>query len=87
MESLCGMSDDCKRHFRLKVRDILDKLVKRFGCEALTPHIPPDDAIMYKRLKNIRKLMERKKRQKESVKEDEAEEEDEFLVKVKPKRY
>ncbi|KRT79477.1 hypothetical protein AMK59_7165, partial [Oryctes borbonicus] len=84
MKALCNMTDDCKRHFRLKLRDILDKFVRKYGCEALTPHVPADDVIMYKRLRNLRKLNARKKRLKDSASEDEEIDED-FLVKAKPR--
>lgn len=82
------MTEDCKRHFRLKIRDILDRLVRKYGCESLTPFVPNDDTVMYKRLRNLRKLNARKKRQKEAEKEDSGNEdnEEEFTVKAKPKR-
>jgi ribosomal RNA-processing protein 12 len=82
---MCAMTNDCSRHFRLKIRDILNKLVRKFGCECIAPHIPADNVVMNKRLRNIRKLNARKKRQKEG-KEDEDSEEEEFLVKAKSKR-
>lgn len=83
------MTDDCKRHFRLKVRDILDRLVRKYGYETITPHIPASDTIMYKRLKNLRKLNARKKKMKERRKEEQEEDDtyDEFLVNSKHKRY
>lgn len=81
------MTDDCKRHFRLKVRDVLDRLVRKYGCDSLTPHIPASDTIMYKRLRNLRKLNVRKKRMKEQRKgeDDEDSTYDEFLVNSKHK--
>jgi ribosomal RNA-processing protein 12 len=84
VKSMCAMTNDCSRHFRLKIRDILNKLVRKFGCECIAPHIPADNVVMNKRLRNIRKLNARKKRQKEG-KEDEDSEEEEFLVKAKSK--
>lgn len=85
MKGLTGMTEDCKRHFRLKIRDILDRLVRKYGCESLTPFVPNDDTVMYKRLRNLRKLNARKKRRKESE-QDEYSDEEEFTVKAKPKR-
>lgn len=81
------MTDDCKRHFRLKVRDILDRLVRKYGAESITPHVPATDTIMHKRLKNLRKLNARKKKQKELQKEQEedAGSEEDFIVHAKPK--
>ncbi|KAG5889831.1 hypothetical protein JTB14_023156 [Gonioctena quinquepunctata] len=85
MKALTSMTEDCKRHFRLKIRDILDRLVRKYGCESLTPFVPHNDTVMYKRLRNLRKLNARKKRRKESDKEDVSSDEEEFTVKAKPK--
>lgn len=87
MKALTGMTDDCKRHFRLKVRDILDRLVRKYGADSITPHISPSDTVMLKRLKNLRKLNARKKKQKELQKEQDEEEgsEEDFIVHAKPK--
>lgn len=80
------MNDDCKRHFRLKVRDILDRLVRKYGCEAITPHVPSTDTVMYKRLRNLRKLNARKKKSKEDKNNDDKSS-DEFSVHSKHKRF
>lgn len=85
MKALCSMTDDCKRHFRLKLRDILDRFVRKYGCESLTQYVPEDDTIMYKRLRNLRKLNARKKRAKESTVGEE-DSDDEFMIKGKPRR-
>lgn len=85
MKGLTAMTEDCKRHFRLKVRDILDRLMRKYGCESLTPHIPSSDVVMYKRLRNLRKLNARKKRKKENDEESEKDEDEEFIVNSKPK--
>lgn len=82
------MTEDCKRHYRLKVRDILDRLVRKYGSESITPHIPVSDTVMYKRLKNLQKINARKKRMKEERKQnmdDENNSEEEFVVNAKPK--
>ncbi|CAG9830042.1 unnamed protein product [Diabrotica balteata] len=84
MKGLCNMTEDCKRHFRLKIRDILDRLVRKYGCESLTPFVQNTDTVMYKRLRNLRKLNARKKRRKEEDREEESDDE-EFTVKAKPK--
>lgn len=81
------MTDDCKRHFRLKVRDILDRLVRKYGCDSIITHVPSTDTVMLKRLRNLRKLNARKKKHKENTKNDESNSEDEFVVHSKPKRY
>ncbi|EFA09698.2 RRP12-like protein [Tribolium castaneum] len=85
IKALCSMTDDCSRHFRLKIRDILNKLVRKYGSESIAPYIPESNTVMYKRLRNIRKLLARKKRQKEGQKEEDGSEDEEFLVKAKPK--
>ncbi|XP_074031653.1 RRP12-like protein [Leptinotarsa decemlineata] len=85
MKTLTGMTDDCKRHFRLKTRDILDRLVRKYGCDSLTPFVPHTDVVMYKRLKNLRKLNARKKRMRDAEKGEESSEEEDFAVKAKPK--
>lgn len=85
MKALTGMTEDCKRHFRLKVRDILDRLVRKYGADSITPHIPASDTVMYKRLRNLRKLNARKKKQKEQKKEQDEEEasDEDFIVHAK----
>nr|XP_022918045.1 RRP12-like protein [Onthophagus taurus] len=88
VKALCSMTEDCKRHFRLKLRDIFDKFVRKYGCDAITPFVPETDTIIYKRLRNLRKLNARKKRMKDEAKRkdtEESDEDEEFLIKSKPK--
>lgn len=88
VQALTNMTDDCKRHFRQKVRDIMIKLIRKFGTDVITGMVPVSDQIMHKRLKNIRKIETRKQKLKEQTnnkKNDESDEE--FNVKRKPKRY
>lgn len=89
MKAIVGMTDDCKRHFRLKVRDILDRLVRKYGAESITPYVPSSDQVLLKRIKNLRKFNDRKNRSKkerrESKEEDENRSNDDFEVKSKPK--
>lgn len=87
VKAICAMTEDCKRHFRLKVRDILDRLVRKYGCESVSPHVPSSDTVMHKRLRNLRKLNTRKNRQKEARKDQDDESDEEFTVRAKPKRY
>lgn len=79
------MADDCKRHSRQKVRDLLVKLVRKFGADVITNMVPASDQTMHKRLKNIRKIETRKQKQKE-IKQKDDESDEEFNVKKKPKR-
>lgn len=86
MKGLTSMTEGCKRHFRLKIRDILDRFIRKYGCESLTPFVPHSDTVMYKRLRNLRKLNARKKRRKLAEKEEELSDEEDFTVRAKPKR-
>ncbi|XP_008545740.1 RRP12-like protein [Microplitis demolitor] len=85
MKGLTGMTEDCKRHFRQKVRDILVKLIRKFGIEPVAEMIPQSDEIMHKRIKNIRKIEARKQKAKEDNKSKAEESDEEFNVKRKPK--
>lgn len=81
------MTDDCKRHSRQKVRDIIIKLVRKFGADVITCMVPTTDQTMLKRLKNIRKIEARKHKLKDNDKKEKDDESDEeFNVKKKPKR-
>uniref|UniRef100_A0A1Y1JYP8 Uncharacterized protein n=1 Tax=Photinus pyralis TaxID=7054 RepID=A0A1Y1JYP8_PHOPY len=82
---ICSMTDDCKRNFRLKIRDILDRIVRKYGCDAITPYVPASDTVILKKLRNLRKLNARKKRQKDAKRDQSESEDEEFTVKAKPK--
>lgn len=86
VKSLSDMTEDCKRHSRQKVRDIIVKLVRKFGTEVITSMVPASDQTMHKRLKNIRKIENRKQKLKEEKKGKDDESDEEFSVKKKPKR-
>ena len=83
VKALTDMTDDCKRHFRQKVRDILVKLVRRYGIETITGLVPKSDELMHKRLRNIRKIETRKQNAREDGKKTKNKEEDE--MKRRPK--
>ncbi|XP_031825723.1 RRP12-like protein [Nomia melanderi] len=86
IESLCAINDDCHRHFRQKVRDILVKLLRRYGMQPVSAMIPSTNVMLHKRLKNINKLEEAKKKNKELKKMAEQDkDEDEFNPKRRPK--
>ncbi|XP_066153745.1 RRP12-like protein [Euwallacea fornicatus] len=87
VKALTSMTEDCKRHFRLKVRDILDRLVRKYGADCVIQFVSKSDEVMLKRLKNLRKLNERKKRGKKDQKEEEDDGDTmaEFVLKSKPK--
>ncbi|XP_043477342.1 RRP12-like protein isoform X1 [Leptopilina heterotoma] len=84
VESLSKMTDDCKRHCRLKVRDILIKMARKFGIEPILNMVPETDETMRKRLKNIRKIENRKQKTKDD-KKSQNDGEEEFSLKRMPK--
>lgn len=87
MNALRAMNDDCQRHFRQKVRDILAKLLRKYGMETISAMVPASDTILHKRLKNINKIEEGKKKKRElrRSKEQESDEDSEFNAKRRPK--
>ncbi|KAK8775267.1 hypothetical protein V5799_031383 [Amblyomma americanum] len=61
--NLCCMSEDCRKHFRLKLRDIFAKLIRKFGYENIVGLVPES----YRKLAvRVRKLEQRKKRKKKA---------------------
>lgn len=58
------MVPDTKRYCRLHVGYILKKLCKKFTAEEIVKLVPGNDETTHKKLKNIRKQMNRQKRQK-----------------------
>ena len=61
VKALCHMTEDCKRHCRLKTRYLLDRLVRKFGYDVVKGLVDKDDETTLKRLKNIKKIQLRKK--------------------------
>lgn len=55
IKCLTAMTDDCKRHFRKKISDILLKLVKKFDFKTIFEMVPLSDELTQKRLKNIKR--------------------------------
>uniref|UniRef100_A0A023GCH0 Hipothetical protein n=1 Tax=Amblyomma triste TaxID=251400 RepID=A0A023GCH0_AMBTT len=71
--NLCSMSEDCRKHFRLKLRDIFAKLIRKFGYENVVGLVPES----YRKLAvRIRKLEQRKKRKRKSRELQDTEEDD-----------
>ena len=88
VSSLCKMTEDCKRHFRLKTRYLFDRLVRRFGYDVIKNIIPKDDEMTLKRLKNIKKIQARKKQTDVNDQDSDNDDDDidsEFRIKSKPK--
>lgn len=82
------MSNDCQRHFRQKLRDILVKLIRKYGMETISSMIPASNVMLHRRLKNMNKAEKKKKEKRELKKLQEEENEDdiEFNAKRRPKR-
>ncbi|CAD1471378.1 unnamed protein product [Heterotrigona itama] len=87
IDALCGMSNDCQRHFRQKIRDILVKLIRKYGMETISSMIPASNVILHKRLKNMNKveMKKKKKRELKKLQEEENKDDIEFDAKRKPK--
>lgn len=58
------MVADTKRYCRVHIGYILKKLCKKFTAEEIVKLVPGNDEVTHKKLKNIRKQMNRQKRQK-----------------------
>lgn len=59
---LCSMTEDCQKHFRRKIREILVKLIRKFGYDSIIELLPESHR---KLAVNIRKVENRKKRNKD----------------------
>lgn len=83
------MTEDCKHHFRLKTRNLFDRLIRKFGFDTIVAIVPASDMITQKRLRNLRKIQSRKKNMqaKEDTDENESDLETSFTVKSRPKRF
>lgn len=84
------MTDDCKRHLRMETRNMLDRMMRKYGCDAIERQVPSSDPIMLKRVHNLRKLHARKQRlREERLKNKQAVEDsddEDFTVKARAKR-
>lgn len=86
VDGLSQMKEDCKRHFRQKVRDIFTKLIRKYGIGVISGMVPASDGILHKRLKNINKIEDAKRRNRELRKKQlENDNEEEFNAKRRPK--
>lgn len=83
------MTEDCKHHFRLKTRNLFDRLVRKFGFDTIVAIVPASDVITHKRLRNLRKIQAKKRNMqtKENQDENESDPEKSFVVKAQPKRF
>ncbi|XP_014254012.1 RRP12-like protein [Cimex lectularius] len=69
MQMFSNMSEDCKRHNRIKTRDLLSRLVRWFGAATLQKHIPDRDEVLKVRVRNLGKLHDRKMRRRKEERE------------------
>jgi ribosomal RNA-processing protein 12 len=83
------MTEDCKHHFRLKTRNLFDRLVRKFGYGTIVAIIPASDVITHRRLRNLRKLQTKKKNMqaREDPDDNESDAEKMFVVRAHHKRF
>ncbi|XP_063484841.1 RRP12-like protein isoform X3 [Symphalangus syndactylus] len=77
MEAIGKLSDDMRRHFRMKLRNLFTKFIRKFGFELVKRLLPEE---YHKVLVNIRKAEARAKRHRalsQAATEEEEEEEEE----------
>ncbi|XP_022120685.2 RRP12-like protein [Pieris rapae] len=79
--TLSCMNEDCKRHSRVEIGYFLSRMTRKFGAETVEKLIPKEDEVMLRRLRNIRKIDNRKKRMKEGQTNQEADSDDDLNVK------
>ena len=77
VKALVEMSDDCKRHFRLKTKFLYERLVRKFGWDFVSSLVPKSDETTHKRLKNMRKDLARRARKHS---EDSGNDDEDFSV-------
>ncbi|XP_046410406.1 RRP12-like protein [Neodiprion fabricii] len=87
--ALCDMTDDCQRHFRQKFRDVLVKLIRKYGADLIMGLVKPTATVMLKRIKNLKKIQARKQKMKDQKKSEtgskDGVDDEEFNVKARPK--
>ncbi|RKU42917.1 hypothetical protein DL546_002780 [Coniochaeta pulveracea] len=71
--NLMVWSHEHKGHFRAKVKHILERMLRRFGFDAINRHCPEDDR---KLIINIRKTKERAKKRKDAAKGEDGDDSD-----------
>ncbi|XP_073947995.1 RRP12-like protein [Choristoneura fumiferana] len=76
LKTLSSMPEDCKRHSRLEIGYFLTRMIRKYGADTVEKLIPQGDDVMLRRLRNLRKLDNRKKRMKDSQKDQSDTDED-----------
>lgn len=59
------MSEDCKRHTRTELGNLLTRLMRKYGADTIGRLIPETDEGMQRKIRYMRKMDSRKKRQRE----------------------
>lgn len=72
VSSILAWSDEHAMHFKVRVRHLLERLVRRFGYDAIEACVPPEH---HRLIVNIRKRKERLRRRKADSQEADMEEE------------
>ncbi|CAK1541827.1 unnamed protein product [Leptosia nina] len=80
-KTLSSMQDDCKRHTRTEIGYFLSRMVRKFGAETIQKLIPREDEVMLRRLRNIRKIDNRKKKMKDGSRGQDSDSETDIAVK------
>lgn len=75
--ALINWSHEHSNHFKVKIRHILERLIRKFGVEKIEPHCPEDDK---KLVQNIRKKQARSKKKRAAREEGEDEDMEEVEV-------
>lgn len=85
VNALSRMSEDCKRHFRQKVRDIFTKLIRKYSFGSISSIVPTSDVTLHKRLKNINKIENYKRKKREFERTKKQDSDGEFDARRRPK--
>merc|ERR1719504_83924 len=83
VDALVVMPDDCRRHFRVKTKFLLERLCRKFGWDFVSSLVPQSDVTLHKRLKNMRKEMAKRAR---TVSEDSGGDEDDVYASNKKQK-
>ena len=65
--NLVRWNHEQRARFKAKIKHILERMIRRFGVDAVAKHCPPEDQ---KLIANIRKTKERRKRKKDANDDD-----------------
>ena len=63
MSGIAGLPGDTKHAYRVPISFIFERLIKKFGYEAVAAHLPADD---HKLLNYVRKALRRRERKKQN---------------------